>query len=119
MGDFFQEDKEYIGDNFAKRILKIGAYENCTFKHCIFNQTNLSDIIFIECEFLECDFSMVKPSGVGLQDVSFKDCKLLGVHFEHCSDLMFSANFNKCDLKLSSFYQCSLRRTVFYDGQYL
>ena len=115
MSEFFQEDKEYKGVNFTETPLTKGAYENCTFKHCVFTSTNLSKFIFVECQFIECDISMAILFGATLQDISFTGCKLMGLHFEHCSDLMFSVSFNKCDLKLSSFYQCSLKGTSFLD----
>ncbi len=115
MSDLFEEDKEFKGISFSENRLEKGVYENCTFLRCAFLNSDLSDIIFIECGFKECDLSMSNLSGVSMQGLSFTECKLVGLHFELCSDLLFSASFKNCDLKLSSFYKSPLKRSGFFD----
>lgn len=56
---------------------------------------------------------MVKLNKTVLNDTRFKDCKLLGVNFEHCSAFTFSVGFDNCLLNLSSFYKLGLKKTVF------
>jgi uncharacterized protein YjbI with pentapeptide repeats len=48
-----------------------------------------------------------------LRNIAFKECKLLGLHFEHCNGFLFSADFEDCTLHLSSFYKLSLKKTRF------
>jgi uncharacterized protein YjbI with pentapeptide repeats len=48
-----------------------------------------------------------------MQDISFKDCKLLGLRFDDCSDFLFAVQFNNCSLNLSSFYKRKLKNTKF------
>ena len=47
------------------------------------------------------------------KDIRFKNCKLLGLHFENCDQFLFLASFDECSLRLSSFYQMKLQRTKF------
>ncbi|NDF60274.1 MAG: pentapeptide repeat-containing protein, partial [Crocinitomicaceae bacterium] len=48
-----------------------------------------------------------------LNDVAFKDSKILGVHFEECSDFLFSVSFDTCNLDYSTFYKKKLVQTTF------
>ena len=48
-----------------------------------------------------------------MKNVTFKECKLLGLHFQHCNGLPISAHFEGCILNLSSFYKLSLKKTRF------
>ena len=50
-----------------------------------------------------------------LKDIRFKDCKLMGLHFEHCKELLFAVSFDHCILNLSCFYNWKLKKTVFKD----
>jgi len=53
---------------------------------------------------------MVKIDGVGFRDISFKDCKVMGVDFTRCNRLMFSFYFEKCILDYSTFYGTKLKK---------
>jgi uncharacterized protein YjbI with pentapeptide repeats len=48
-----------------------------------------------------------------MRNVSFIDCKLLGLHFEYCNSFSFSVTFQNCILNLSSFYKLRLKKTRF------
>jgi uncharacterized protein YjbI with pentapeptide repeats len=58
---------------------------------------------------------MVKLVNTGLRDIRFSDCKMLGLHFEDCSDFLFAVHFDKCILNLSSFFKQKLKKTIFKD----
>jgi uncharacterized protein YjbI with pentapeptide repeats len=45
--------------------------------------------------------------------VRFKDCKLLGVHFEQCNEFLLSVSFDTCLLNLASFFRLKLKKTRF------
>lgn len=51
----------------------------------------------------------------GFQEVKFKDCKRLGLHFENGNDFLFSVNFEGCNLNLASFYQRKIKKAKFKD----
>jgi uncharacterized protein YjbI with pentapeptide repeats len=67
---------------------------------------------FEQYRFVNCDLS-----------VAFADCKLLGVAFSACQDMLFGVHFDHCQLRYASFggkrlagtrfVQCSLAETDF------
>jgi uncharacterized protein YjbI with pentapeptide repeats len=56
---------------------------------------------------------MAKLGKTVFRDIEFKECKLLGLNFEECSQLLFSVVFENCILNLSSFYKVILKKTRF------
>jgi uncharacterized protein YjbI with pentapeptide repeats len=56
---------------------------------------------------------MAKLTRAAIRDVKFTECKMLGMHFEHCNEFLFSASFENCVLNLSSFYKLKIKKTVF------
>ena len=73
----------------------------------------MSKFSFSECEFLGCNISLADLTKTGFQGVKFKDCKLLGLHFENCSEFRFDVDFDNCVLNLSSFYKRKLKKVEF------
>jgi len=109
------EDLVFEKEDFTETPFNPGEYENCTFNGCNFSGTDLSHITFTECTFNGCNLSTVKLTNTGLRDIHFKDCKILGLHFEDCSDFLFEVHFDTCMLNLSSFFQQKLKKTIFND----
>lgn len=107
------EEKTFDQIDFTKESLLEGDYEDCSFINCNFSNVNLSHFNFIECTFRGCNLSMTKLGKTALRNIEFKDCKLLGLHFEHCKELLFAVGFDHCILSLSCFYNVKLKRTVF------
>jgi fluoroquinolone resistance protein len=108
-------DKEYDTHPFAEQKLAEGEYENCSFINCDFSNADISQVTFIECNFNGCNFSLVNSSNTGWRNVSFKDCKLLGIRFDQCKPLLFEVRFEKCLLNFSSFYKLKAKGTLFND----
>ena len=48
-----------------------------------------------------------------LNNIVFNDCKLLGLHFDSCSEFLFTVTFNNCQLDLSSFFKRKMKNTRF------
>jgi len=115
MQEDFIADEKYNGIDFTKKSFLKADYDNCTFSNCNFSNTNLSEITFSDCSFKNCDFSLVKLEKTGFQNIEFTGCKLLGLFFETCNSLLFSAKFTSCILNLSSFYALDLKGTIFTD----
>ncbi len=113
MERIYIEDQDFDNIDFSKQKLTEAAYENCVFIGCNFSGVNLAKTSFSECRFIDCNLSMVKLSGTTLRDIQFEGCKLLGLHFEDCSDFLFSVSFDNCILNLSSFYKRKLKKTIF------
>lgn len=99
--------------NYTQSALLPGEYEHCQFIHCDFSETNLSLIRFTDCIFSGCNLSLVKLGKTVLMDVFFKDCKMLGLQFNHCSGFGLRLQFEHCNLQHSSFYQVNAKETQF------
>ena len=107
------EDQVFDRKDFSETGLPKGEYDGCSFRQCNFSDNNLSGIIFSDCEFTGSNLSLVKTGQTTFREIKFKDCKLLGIHFENCSELLFSVDFDNCLLNLSSFYKRNLKKTKF------
>jgi uncharacterized protein YjbI with pentapeptide repeats len=109
--------EELVVENtdFNEMSFNPGEYENCIFHMCNFSGIDLSQVNFTECSFKGCNLSLVRMSNTGMRDIEFSDCKMLGLHFEDCSDFLFAVKFDKCILNLSSFFKQKLKKTIFKD----
>ncbi len=107
------EDTTFEKTDFTQTVLIPGQYENCNFVQCNFAHTDLSSFHFSDCMFSDCNLSLVKVNNTAFKHVEFKQCKLLGVHFEHCNEFQFKVSFSYCLLNLSSFYKIRMKKTVF------
>ena len=107
------ENKVFERVDYKENYLGAGEYENCTFINCVFYNSDLSDISFNGCEFDSCDFSLAKTKNTVLDNVKFVNCKLLGLHFDECSDFVLSVDFENCLLEFSTFYRRKLKKTRF------
>ncbi|MEP0366297.1 MAG: pentapeptide repeat-containing protein [Cyclobacteriaceae bacterium] len=113
MTEGYFDEEHFKSQDFSTNPLVKGEYEGCVFLGCKFTRGNLTDVNFIDCEFVDCDLSNVKLSNTAFKNVSFKSCKMLGLHFEDCNKFLLEMRFENCTLDLSSFYQLSLKSTVF------
>jgi fluoroquinolone resistance protein len=109
----YTEGSHFDNTDFTVIKLAGGEYENCSFSACNFSNADISGIHFIDCRFNSCNFSLTKLASTVLRDIQFTDCKLLGLHFDHCDSFLFAANFENCNLHLSSFYKLKLKKTLF------
>jgi uncharacterized protein YjbI with pentapeptide repeats len=97
--------------------LAVGEYENCSFISCDFSNTDLSDINFLECEFRDCNLSLARLTRTSFRKAKFINCKLLGLHFDDCNNLIITFEFEGCTLDLSSFYKLKLKNTRFKNSK--
>ncbi|WP_020402017.1 pentapeptide repeat-containing protein [Gracilimonas tropica] len=56
---------------------------------------------------------MTKLYGTTIRDCRFKECKLIGLQFDSCNDFSFSADFESCNLNLSSLFGVKLNNRTF------
>lgn len=108
---FEEETFEHV--NFTKKHIKAGEYENCTFLDCDFSNSDISGLNFIDCEFKGCNLSMVLMHDTIFNNVIFTDCKMLGLQFENCNDLLLTISFFNCTLNHSLFSGIDLKKTTF------
>jgi len=107
---------DYITDQTFEGIsceeLTLAEYENCVFKGSSFNKADLSNFTFVDCEFIACDLSSIRSKKTSFRDVYFRDCKLMGIHFEDNSRLI-EVDFTEASLEGVSFEGCNLTGSVF------
>ena len=108
-------DATYENIDYTGLPLALGEYEGCIFHNCNFSNSNLGKVSFIDCVFSHCNISNARLAEAIIRDVQFNHCKMMGLHFETCSDFLFSASFTQCTLNLSSFYKLKIKNTVFND----
>jgi fluoroquinolone resistance protein len=88
-------------------------FESVEFRGCVFN--DLSGYHFSDCLFSSCNLSNAELRGSKMQDVLFRDCKLLGINFFTTSDFGFNVTFERCLLDYASFEHKKMNKSVFDD----
>lgn len=99
--------------DYRKVPLPKGEYEWCTFIRCDISNSDLSHVQFSDCEFTGCNLSMTKMMATRLQNITFKDSKMLGVQFDTCNNFLIEFSFENCVLNYSSFFGMKIPKTVF------
>ncbi|MDP1676275.1 MAG: pentapeptide repeat-containing protein [Bacteroidota bacterium] len=107
------EQQTFTGIDFSKNGFPKDDYENCSFLNCNLSNADLSGIKFIECTFRGCNLSVSKLDGTTFRDAHFVDCKLSGMQFGNCNEILFSVDFENCNLTLASFYALNVKKTRF------
>ena len=117
MNRVFNEGLKFENQKYHDHPLEAGEYEGCTFNNCDFSNSDLSGLNFLECEFRECNLSLAKLINTSFRDTKFINCKLLGLHFEECNNLMISFAFEGCTLDLASFCKLKMKKTWFKNSK--
>ena len=85
----FPSDSEW-GD------LRDARFEACVFEGVDWSGKDLRGARFEECTFVACDLSNMRTLGLGLQDVTFRESKLVGFDFASCNALGFRVHMEDC-----------------------
>lgn len=109
------DDQIFTGINYLGQKLVQTEFNTCTFQNCDFSNADLSNSDFVNCRFDNCNFTLAKMTGLGLKNVHFAGCKLVGITFDTCSDFLFSVEFQKCVLDYASFFEKKMKKTKFED----
>lgn len=109
----YQGNQTFDKLNLKLTPLQKGEYEQCVFKNIDFSEQDLSDYKFYDCEFIACNLSLVKTKNTSLQNIHFKDCKLLGFRFDVAQPFGLSFRFENCILNNASFFQLKIKKTTF------
>ena len=122
---YFPEDN--IAERWdARHLLGHTEFDEFRFVGCDFSGADFSRLRFSSCLFEHCNLSSARLAGTSLQNVAFADCKLLGLQFTACRDLLFGVHFDQCQLRYASFagrvmpgtrfVGCSLEEADFADA---
>ncbi|HNW56723.1 MAG TPA: pentapeptide repeat-containing protein [Bacteroidales bacterium] len=113
MGNVIHEEKSFRNIAFTEEETRNSEFYNCSFISCDFSDKVFISAIFVDCVFSNCNLSMVKLNQCLLNDITFKESKLLGVDFSDCIDRPFIVKFENCGLDYSSFVRKKLAKTSF------
>jgi len=118
---FKNRHKEYFSENFndlklAGQKINSSIFEECSFKNCDFSEVTFIDCEFIECHFLKCNLSVVKLSHSRFNDISFEDCKVVGIDWTQATwptiALFSPIKFFRCIINDSTFFGLSLNEII-------
>lgn len=87
----------------ARHLLGHTEFEAFHFVSCDFSGADFSRLRFTDCLFERCNLTTVRLAGTALQNVAFEGCKLLGLQFTACRDMLFGVHFDHCQLRYASF----------------
>ena len=107
------EERVFKKVDFTLRPLSEVEYEGSIFTGCTFISAVLSGKRFSDCLFDGCDLTLAVMANTVWNNARFVNCKLLGLNFNACSQLLFSVEFEGCMMKLSAFHKMKLRKTRF------
>jgi fluoroquinolone resistance protein len=99
--------------NYTGQAVRGREFDACTFKSCDFSNSVFPNNKFIDCTFEGCNLSMMKLTGSYLNNAAFSNCKMLGVNFSECDNLLFTVAFKACILDYSSFMGKKMTQTKF------
>ncbi|NVO31511.1 pentapeptide repeat-containing protein [Hymenobacter lapidiphilus] len=117
-------------ENVLLRVLPPALVDQREFEQFHFIGFDLSQADLVGCRFTDCLFETCNLAGASLantslQNVAFDGCKLLGLQFTVCRDLLFGVHFDRCQLDYAlfggkqmagtRFEGCSLREADFAD----
>lgn len=115
-GELIHESKLFQNIVYSGKETKNREFDNCSFENCDFSNGSFSSCKFIDCVFTNCNLTMVKLKNCQLNNIIFKDSKLLGVNFSECIDFGFLVKINSCVLDYCSFERKKLTKTSFINS---
>ena len=88
-------DQRFLSDS-EWGDLRDARFEACVFEGVDWSGKDLRGARFEECTFVACDLSNMRTLGLGLQDVTFRESKLVGFDFASCNALGFRVHMEDC-----------------------
>ncbi len=107
--DNLHQDKIFDKIIYKDVVVKEKEFSNCKFINCNFSSTIFTDCSFEDCVFENCDLAMMKVKYSRFLDVSFKECKMIGIMWDEAS-LPFSITCEDSNISYSSFYGMKLKK---------
>jgi fluoroquinolone resistance protein len=117
MQEAYIQNKIFDRADLVKNPLEKGEYEGCVFNNCNFSEADLSGYVFADCLFSDSNLSLAKVSRTAFRNISFRNCKMLGIRIDTCLEFGISFSFENCRLSHSSFCRKKIRNTIFKNVQ--
>ncbi len=105
----YHQNKTFDKIIYKDVVVKDKEFSNCKFINCNFSSTTYTDCSFEDCVFENCDLAMMKVKYSRFLDVSFKECKMIGIMWDEAS-LPFSISCEDSNISYSSFYGMKLKK---------
>lgn len=90
-------------------------YFECSFLGCEFIEKKFNHKKFFNCLFERCALTGVQLEKARLQQVVFKESKLMGIDFTLCDPTFLKLQFQKCLLRGCNFTEMNLKEISFED----
>ncbi|WP_028023936.1 pentapeptide repeat-containing protein [Enterovibrio calviensis] len=88
-------------------------FEECEFRDCHFSEATFRQCKFINCTFTRCNLSLMKIPYSRFSDISFVECKLVGIDWTFADWPSYRADadmsFRQCIMNDNSFFGLTLR----------
>lgn len=97
--------------DFSLNSLPDREFEQVEFRNCTFS--NLAGIDFGDCTFYDCNLSNAIVNNSKMDNVTFVNCKLIGVNFSTSKDFAFQISADNCILDFTVFDQKKLNKSIF------
>jgi uncharacterized protein YjbI with pentapeptide repeats len=107
------DEQTFEDVSYAAQVNQRWDFQDCKFKRCDFSNSEFANSKFVDCVFDGCNLSMMRLQGTTLNNVVFKNCKIMGVSFNQCQDFLFTVRFESCILDYSSFMDKKMLKTPF------
>ncbi|MEZ8142950.1 pentapeptide repeat-containing protein [Enterovibrio sp. FF113] len=113
-----QSHFEYYDQTFdklelASQTLESTEFEECEFRDCQLSESAFRRCKFINCTFTRCNLSLMKVNHSRFSDVTFSECKLVGVDWTFAEWPAYRVDadmtFSKCIMNDTSFFGLTLR----------
>ncbi|MDP2315236.1 MAG: pentapeptide repeat-containing protein [Pseudomonadota bacterium] len=75
-----------------------GSYERCRFEKCTLTGARFVDARFTDCVFVGCELTTMGIDGTSFTNVTFSNCRAMGVNWTSAHQLTFSVSFDQCRL---------------------
>lgn len=111
------QDQVFEGIKLERESLCGRKYYDCTFKRCSFVNVDFSQCSFESCQFISSSVVASKMDNARFLDVSFKDCKMVGIIFSVLSDFAVSFSLEQTVLLSCTFSDMRIAKTRFESCQ--
>ena len=111
--DFVQEEKVFTKIDFSAIPLTGYSFFDCVFEHCIFIESIWNDAKFYSCVFNGCNVSLIKVKDCLLQNVTFNECKIVGIEFYKVNKTFFTITITQCSLLHCNFSDLFMKKISF------
>ena len=106
--------EKFTGLSVTDETLNNRTFEECTFDTCSFINTKLARCRFLSCRFKDCTLSAVTPMDSRFIEVSFANCKVIGIDWTKTQQFQDIA-FKNCQLNFSNFRLMKIPKIIMPD----